>query len=249
MAIAVSSKGRTIDLPPLYRLVTLRESGDALAHARSIAAEAGAATLVWVGRFDIVEFALVLEPEEPLATARRALYAGMNALADALAAQSPPERPIQFEWPDAIRVDGVLVGGVRLAWPDGTPEDSVPDWLVFAGMLRTAVMRAGEPGLRPLLGALDELGFEGIDGAALLGSFARHMMLQFDLWNESGFDAVARRWLQRLPAGAGALATIEENGDLFVPRGIGPQAGERRSLRAELGTPSWRDPETGLPWL
>ena len=86
---------------------------------RRNAAELGAGTLVYVGRFDLAEFAVVLEPDEPLRTARRAFYAGMAALADALAAHAPPEKPIAFDWPDAIRVDGGLVGGGRLAWPDG----------------------------------------------------------------------------------------------------------------------------------
>ena len=74
-----------LDLPPPFRSVALREVGDAFAHATRIAAEAGAGTLVHVGRFDLAEFAVVLEPEEPLRTARRALYAGLTALADALA--------------------------------------------------------------------------------------------------------------------------------------------------------------------
>lgn len=56
-------------LPPGFSLVTLRRSGDAFAHAQAIAAEAGAATLVWVRRFDIVEFAVVLEPDAILAEA------------------------------------------------------------------------------------------------------------------------------------------------------------------------------------
>ena len=51
----------------------------------------GAGTLVYVGRFDLAEFAVVLEPEEPLRSARRAFYAGMAALADALTAYAPPE--------------------------------------------------------------------------------------------------------------------------------------------------------------
>ena len=33
---------------------------------QTIAAEEGAGTLVYVGRFDLAEFAVVLEPEEPL---------------------------------------------------------------------------------------------------------------------------------------------------------------------------------------
>src|SRR5215208_959638 len=97
----------TLDLPPPFRLVTLREAGDAFAHACGIAAQEGAGTLVHVGRFDLAEFAVVLEPEEPLRTARRTLYAGMCALADALAVHAPPERPINFDWPDGIRVDEI----------------------------------------------------------------------------------------------------------------------------------------------
>src|SRR5215510_623618 len=106
-----------LDLPPPFRLVTLREVGDAFSHAANIAAEAGAGTLVHVGRFDLAEFAVVLEPEEPLRSARRALYAGLAALADALAVHAPPEKPVSFDWPDAVRVNGGLVGGARLAWP------------------------------------------------------------------------------------------------------------------------------------
>src|SRR5262249_11498800 len=79
-----------LDLPPPFRLVTLREVGDAFAHATRVAAEEGAGTLVYVGRLDLAEFAVVLEPEEPLKTARRALYAGLTALADALAVHAPP---------------------------------------------------------------------------------------------------------------------------------------------------------------
>ena len=67
-----------LDLPPPFRAVALREVGDAFAHATQIAADAGAGTLVHVGRFDLAEFAVVLEPEEPLRTARRALYAGLD---------------------------------------------------------------------------------------------------------------------------------------------------------------------------
>src|SRR6516162_2203242 len=143
----------TLDLPPSFRLVSLREVGDAFARAQEIAPDEGAGTLVWVGRFDLVEFAVVLEPDEPLRAARRALYAGMAALADALAVHAPPEKPIAFDWPDAIRVDGGLVGGGRLAWPSGAQEDLRPDWLVFGAMIRTVAMGEEEPGLRPLAAA------------------------------------------------------------------------------------------------
>src|SRR6202035_4013369 len=125
-----TSSKPALDLPPPFRLVTLREVGDALTHATKVAAEEGAGTLVYVGRFDLAEFAVVLEPEEPLKTARRALYAGLTALADALAVHAPPERPIGFDWPDAVRVDGGLVGGAQLAWPADSDEEATPAWIV-----------------------------------------------------------------------------------------------------------------------
>ena len=39
---------QTLDLPPGYTLVALRELGDAFEHGCRIAAEAGAGTLVWM---------------------------------------------------------------------------------------------------------------------------------------------------------------------------------------------------------
>src|SRR3712207_8603271 len=101
-ATAAASTMPALSLPPPYSLIALRESGDAFAHACRIAEEAGAGTLVWVRRFDLIEFAVVLEPEEPLRSARRALYCGMIALADAIAAHCPPERDVTFEWPDTV---------------------------------------------------------------------------------------------------------------------------------------------------
>ena len=127
------SAGARPDLPPLFELVTLRESGDAFAHACAIAPKAGAGTLVVTGRFDTIELALILEPDEPLSTARRAFFLCMDALCNALALHVPPEKPLTIRWPDAILLDGVVTGGGRLAWPEGTAEDAVPDWLVFGG--------------------------------------------------------------------------------------------------------------------
>src|ERR1700730_17603509 len=122
---------RTLDLPPPFRLAMLREVGDAFAHACAHAAELGAGTLFFVGRFALAESAFVLEPDEPLASARRAFYACMVALGDALAAMAPPEQPIVIEWPDKIYVDRRLVGGGRVGWPHHADERTPPDWLVF----------------------------------------------------------------------------------------------------------------------
>jgi biotin-(acetyl-CoA carboxylase) ligase len=236
----------TLDLPPPFRLVALREVGDAMTHAVSVAAEAGAGTLVHVGRFDLAEFAVVLEPDEPLKTARRALYAGSAALADALAVHAPPEKPIEFVWPDAIHVDGGLVGGVRLAWPKGADEEATAPWLVFGAMIRTVAMGEHEPGLRPLSAALEDEGFDDFASDRLVESFARHLMAAIDAWQDRGFGEVAKNYLARLAPEKGARRSIADNGDLVVSWMASGRT-ERRTLVEALGKPSWLDPKTGGP--
>jgi biotin-(acetyl-CoA carboxylase) ligase len=234
-----------LDLPPPYSLVRLRELGDAFSHATSIAME-GAGTLVHVGRFDLAEFAVVLEPAEPLRIARRALYVGLCALGDALAAHAPPEKAIGFEWPDRVCVDGGLVGGVRLGWPRRSDEDEPPPWLVFGGMIRTVAESGGEPGLRPLATALEEEGFGDLGAGRLVESFSRHLMVAFDRYQEKGFDEVARAYLARVTPEDRAHLDIDENGDLLIRR-VGVRGIERRPLISALANPSWLDPVEGGP--
>ena len=238
-----------LDLPPGFRLVTLREVGDAFAHAKANAAELGAGTLVFVGRFDLAEFAVVLEPEEPLRRARCAFYAGMAALIDALVAHAPPEKPLACVWPDAIYVDHGLVGGAQFAWSDG-PEDEPPGWLVFGGMIRTVSMTGLEPGLNPLHTALEEEGFTDGTSNRLVESFARHFMVAFDSWQENGFGAVAKDYLARLPAEKGMRRDIAENGDLMIRRNVvnlGKVAVERKALLPRLADPAWFDAKSNGP--
>ncbi|WP_245477835.1 biotin/lipoate--protein ligase family protein [Bradyrhizobium guangxiense] len=236
-----------IHLPPPFTLVRLRESGDAFAHACRIAQKSGAGTLVYVGRFDLAEFAVVLEPAEPLRSARRAFYAGMVALTDALRAYAPPSKPIMIGWPDAVRIDGGLIGGGRLGWPLAAPEEEVPPWVVFGAMIRTVAMN-DEPGVHPLASALDQEGFGETGAAQITESFARHLMLAFDGWRADGFDGVAREYLSRMPRERQTVQRIDDRGDLLARR-IGAGAVARRDLVRALATPSWLDPALGGPRL
>jgi len=234
-------------LPPAYSLVTLRESKDAFKHACRIAAEAGAGTLVWVRRFDLVEFAVVLEPAEALAPARRGFFAGMVALADALASHSPPERAVTFGWPDTLRFNGARLGGARLGWPKACAEEEVPHWLVFSAMLLSAKVDTGDPGLTPAVTWLEEEGFEPSHGPAIIESFARHLMLAFASWADLGFEAVSERYLTRLSLVPGDTSrAIDTNGDLLISRA---EQLERVPLLPALIRSDWLDPGTSMPRL
>jgi hypothetical protein len=243
---SLTRSASALDLPPPFSLVTLREVGDAFAHAQAIASEQGAGTLVYVGRFDLSEFALVLEPEMPLASARRVFYAGMVALRDALVAHAPPERPIRIGWPDAIYVDGGLIGGARLAWPAGSAEDAVPEWLVFGATIRLVALGKEEAGLHPLVTALQEEGFEDLGSGRLVESFARHFMLALDTWRTGEPASITEQYVGSLHVEKGAMPSLSPAGDLLM-RWRGRQEPDRHPLAAALAFPSWLDPETGGP--
>jgi biotin-(acetyl-CoA carboxylase) ligase len=240
-----SVAGRSLDLPPLFRPVVLREVGDAFLHACDHAADSGAGTLVMVGRFDLAEFAVVLEPEEPLRLARPVFYAGMLALYETLAAAAPPEKPIAIEWPDAIYVDGGLVGGGRLAWPPGVGETEVPPWLVFGASIRTMSMTS-DVGLYPLATALEAEGFEDRAAGDLVARFSRHLMIALDRWSEFGLAPLAIDYAATLRHRDKASFSIADDGTLVEPAERG---GKRRDLATALAFPSWLDVRTGGPRL
>jgi hypothetical protein len=233
------------DLPPLFQLVTLREVGDAFQHASTKALELGAGTLVVVGRFDLVELAVVLEPDEPLAAARRVFFAGMTALMGALSALAPPQRPITIEWPGTLLVDGGLVGGGRLGWPTGTPEAAVPEWLVFGAMIRAVSMTGVDGGLHPMATALEDEGFDAAGSDRLVEGFARHFMGAIDRLQAAGFASLAADYIARLHPSGEASYALDEHGNLLIRRPA--RRMERRELGRALETVSWLDPESGAP--
>jgi len=244
------AKHSTLDLPPGFTEVKLRELGDAYAHACAIAQAQGAGALVWVGRYDLVEFAVVLEPDEPLAGARRAHFAAMNAIGDAIAAHCPPERDVAFAWPDTVLFDGALIGGLRLAWPQDCAEDQIPDWLVVGVMLRAADLSHVDTGLVPGSTSLLSEGFEMLDCEAIIASFSRHLMTHFDRWKEKGFKAVAQDFFARLPPGkAGERRAIDGDGDLLVHAPLDTGPARRSSLVEALKQAAWLDAQHGAPRL
>jgi biotin-(acetyl-CoA carboxylase) ligase len=227
-----------IELPPPFRLVRLREAGDAVAYAAKHATELGAGTLVSVGRFDVAEFAVIFEPDEPHASSWRVLYASMVALVHAMATIAPPHKPIVIDWPDAIRVDGGCVGGGSLAAPEDAEAASPPPWLVFGAVIRLA----STPGHSPLAPsaeetALEDEGFDETDANRLIEAFARHLMRVIDGWREDAFAAVASEFISHLAPENDAHREIGDDGALLVRR-AGKRA-ERHDLGQRLAKPSW----------
>ena len=113
-------------------------------------------------------------------------------------------------------------------------------------MIRTVSMTGIEPGFNPLVTALEEEGFADVISDQMVESFARHFMVAIDAWQERGFGAVARSYLERLPAEQGLRRDIDDNGDLLVRR-MGKAAVERKKLLPRLAEPAWFDPAAKGP--
>jgi|SRR6516165_3731943 hypothetical protein len=225
-----------LDLPPGFSLVTLQDDRDPFLHACGIGVAAGAGIFVLATGFERLEFAVILEPGEALASARRGFFAGMTALANAIALHCPPEKPIAFAWPHAIRIDGAVMGWGRLGWPEVCAENAVPEWMVFAAVVNAAGTGASDPGFT----SLEAEGFETGSARSIAESFARHLKLTFDLWEEQGFERIAQSYIERLDLKAeGELLTIADNGDLLILGHEKGSATKRLPLAPALRALAW----------
>lgn len=234
---ALARADRTILLPPPF---TLHRTGtrDVLAHAARLAPDHGAGTLVVHRSPGLLAVAVVLEPEQPLAEARLAFLLGMTALADALAAHCPPERPVRLIWPDQVMYDGARLGGGRFAAAMGCAETDVPDWMVFAAELIADRDQIADAGDFPASTSLKEEAFDADE--AIIATFASYLMLYFDRWTHEGFGAVTNRYLMRVdPPLLRGVRRIE--GAQMVE--ITPSGGGRRypPLAEALAAQDWRD--------
>lgn len=232
--------GPKVHLPPPFSLHRTAKR-DVLAEAVALAPGQGAGTLVLHQSPGLLAFAVVLEPEQPLAEAQLAFLLGMTALGDALAAHCPPERPVRLIWPDQVTYDAARIGGGRFAIAPGTAEDGVPDWMVFAAELIADRDHIDEPGQYPGSTSLKEESFDAAED--IVSTFASYMMLYFDRWTHDGFAAVSNRYLMRVdPPLLRGVRRID--GDKMIE--IKPAGGSKAypPLREAMVTQTWRD-DTG----
>jgi hypothetical protein len=215
----------------------------AFAYALESAATHGAGALLIAESELTLDFALVLEPEQPLREASRVFFVCMAATADAIGACAPPERPVTIDWPDTFRFDQARIGGGRLGWPERAAEDEIPDWIVFSATLLRTKRQAGDPGHTPDSTSLEDEHVAPEDHNAIVESFARYLLRGLDLWDERGFAAVSDAYLARLTRDGSGGPEPADAAELLGERA------ERAGLLSALASASWLDPRTGAPRL
>jgi Biotin/lipoate A/B protein ligase family len=140
-----------------------------------------------------------------------------------------------------------LIGGGRLAWPDGIGADDRPDWLVFSAMVRAGGVRDLGAGAGPEITTLDEEGFDAWNPESFSASFARNFLVEIDQWGERGFTQIGPRYLSRLEKTKHVQRrAIDTNGDLLIYFD-GVNTAQRHAFEDGLKAAQWYDPQLNEP--
>lgn len=182
--------------------------------------------MVWSRDTAAADFAIVLEPEVPLAVAAHMILLAEVALGDSLGALCPPQVGVGYRWPGVILINGAEAGQVCAAVAPidaGGGDTQLPAWLAIGVRVQLRPdRRDGEPGEKPNITCLDEEGCD-LTRSQIIGSFARHFLTWLNIWTDDGFRPVRAAWSPRLfrPDG-GAPAELDANGDLVIGGPAGP---------------------------
>lgn len=149
--------------------------------------------IFYAEREDLLNLALVLAPETPLAESVGVCHAAMLALADSLGSLGPPELAVHFSWPFGLKVNGAHCG--TLTCQASTTESSaIPDWLVIG--VEVPFMRPAnlEPGEQPESTWLYEEGCIEMTVPQVIESWSRHVLIWLRTFEEGGYTAVQEHW-------------------------------------------------------
>lgn len=186
--------------PPLLNSYPVEADQDPFIYAAQKASDKslGAADVVWSRATDEMKWAIVLEPEVPLKSAKQMVLLAQVALADCLGALTPPKVAVTFNWPFAVLINGGYAAQVRAGVDRSAGVDEVPDWMTIGvEVLLSNPGDAAEPGETPDVTMLSEEGGENLDRTIVIESYSRHFLTWLNIWFDEGFKPVADAWLLR----------------------------------------------------
>ncbi|MBJ6370424.1 biotin/lipoate--protein ligase family protein [Sedimentitalea arenosa] len=194
--------------PPLLTGVAVVPGEDPFEKACAMAAlGCDGGTVVHDLRVDRMRMAAVFAPEVVLEQAMAMLPVCGIGFQNALGALAPPEVAVHLTWEGGIRVNGARCGRMRVTAAQDAP-DAVPDWLVV-GIEVPLIQTEADPGLTLDITALRDEGCAELDAVELLESWARHMLVWINRWEEDGNAPVHAEWMGLL---TGVGAPVERGG-------------------------------------
>ena len=195
---------------------------------------AGAGDVFWSLAEDVLDIAVVLEPEVAAGQCCQMLFTAMVAFGDSFGAIGPPEVGVFYRWPNLMLINAAKVGEARIAMPTCAEAD-LPRWLTVG--LRVQIQpdeTAPEPGYDLLNTCLWHEGAGEVDRTLLVESFARHFLTWINTWTDDGFKPVHENWTGRADGldevreitwqgekYKGKALSIDEEGNLLLKKKAG----------------------------
>ena len=203
--------------PPLLNGHSVKSPMDHFSHAVSgaISGDFGAGDCIWSRNTHRFDCAIVLEPDDPLNISKQIMHVAMVAFGDAFGALAPPEVGAMYSWPGDLRINGALVGEVRLAVSPERGENDCPLWMVLGiGAEMAGQPENLDPGENPDETSFFEEGCGDITRSEMIESFCRHFLTWLHTWEEDGFAPIHRAWMERAEKHNREVSLTHNNQDL-----------------------------------
>lgn len=140
----------------------------------------------------VMRAAIVFAPEVPLRQAMAMLPLCAVGFQHALGALAPPEVGVHLGWNGDVRVNGAVCGQMCAAASSTDPEVE-PDWLVI-GLSVNVLPQSDTPGDTPDETTLYGEGCGDVHIVTLLESWARHMLVGLNRWQDEGHSPLHKEW-------------------------------------------------------
>lgn len=215
------------DFPPLMTGHELKP-GQSPARKAASGAEKGkyeAGDLLWVRDLNVLNYALVLEPDVDREKALQMIHTQLVALGDAIGAIAPPEVAITHRWPNDVLANGAKIGEVTAILSEDDDTAGTPRFMVIATHINVRPTSDDlNPGLDQTKTTLWDEGCGDLDAMQLLASSARHLMAWIHTWQEEGMQPILTLLDGRMERGhaldiagqTGTFMGMDENANLFL---------------------------------
>ncbi len=195
-------------LPPLLKAEKVSKEVNVFKKAISSIEKSDTGTVFYSERSDIVDIAILLNPEINKNKCNQIIYVMMVAAGDAIGALAPPEVLVSYSFPGYIYLNRGEAGVINYAIDNQKNDDQIPEWLILGLKLKlkqSENIEQDHPD--PSVTSLETEGAGFISRTRMIESVCRHFLAWLNQWEEEGFAPVVKMWNQR----------IDENKSIHLP--------------------------------
>ena len=186
-------------LPPLLKAEKVSKEVDVFQKAISSSKKSETGTVFYSEKNDIVDLAILLNPEVSQKKCNQMIYVITVAAGDAIGSLAPPEVIVTHSFPGHIYLNKGEAGVVNLAIDKQKVDTDIPEWLILGFQLKIKQSsKIEEDHPDPDVTSLETEGAGFISRTRMIESVCRHFLAWLNQWEEEGFAPVIKMWNQRI---------------------------------------------------